>query len=86
MKTIDDIIHEYMDDEITIYDVSDYLDNLPLTGDSAYALLDATDTFDMPEIYEKLLTDFADILSVEETQMLKEKFLSTFDLPLPGEN
>lgn len=86
MQTPDDILHDYMDEALSMDDVLEYLNHMPHNRESADELLEATDCFDMAQIYETLLRDFADILSDDEIEALKEKFTSTFDLPLPEED
>ena len=65
--------------------IDDYLDQMSYSRESVNELLDAITSWDLLQVYEKLLIDFAELLTPEELIRLKKDYRKTFDLLLPDE-
>ena len=83
---IEDIIFSYINEEAEFDAVLDYLDEMPKTDDSVKELLSAIQSFDIYELYEKLLVDFRSMLNEDEIKMISSNCKLKFILPVPGED
>lgn len=82
--SLEDAIESYFESgENDLYE--DYIDSMPNTRESVNELLNACSSYDLLGIYTKLLTDFSDLLDVEERDKLKMNYKETFSVPLPGD-
>ena len=63
----------------------EYLENMPNTRKSVNELLKACSSYDLLEIYFKLLIDCNELLTEKERKRLLKKYKSIFSIPLPGE-
>lgn len=78
----EDTIVDSIETAVTDSAVENYFDNMPRTRESVEEMLDAILSWDMWEIYRKLLTEFEDFLTDMETKQLKNRYAELFDVPL----
>ena len=79
--TLDDVMDDLEDPDL-YSKIDDYLDQMSYSRESVNELLDAITSWDLLQVYEKLLIDFAELLTPEELIRLKKDYRKTFDLPL----
>ena len=84
-KTLEGMIEKYIFDPGFLEMLDDYLYEMPVTRKTVEELLTAIESFDLWQLYNKLMTDCLDLLSEEEIAFLKSEYDRIFDLPLPGE-
>lgn len=76
---LDELIHQYMDDEIELDELIDFCDNLELSIKNKKMLMDSIDCYDIEILYVTLFGKFKDTLSVEEAKKYRDRFMKTFD-------
>jgi len=76
---LDELIHQYMDDEIELDELIDFCDNLEPSGKNKKMLIDCIDCYDIDVLYETLFDKFSYLLSDEEKIKYRERFSKTFD-------
>lgn len=76
---LDELIHQYMDDEIELDEIVEFCDNLELSIKNKKMLMDSIDCYDIEILYVTLFGKFKDTLSVEEAKKYRDRFMKTFD-------
>ena len=76
---LDDLIHQYMDDEIELDEIVEFCDNLEPSIKNKKMLMDSIDCYDIEILYVTLFGKFKDTLSVEEAKKYRDRFVKTFD-------
>ena len=79
---LDELIHQYMDDEIEFDVVVEFCDELESTEDNKRMLIECIDCFDVDVLYETLFRKFKAFLTPDERQIYRDRFSSTFDQAL----
>jgi len=76
---LDELIHQYMDDEIELDEIVEFCDNLEPSIKNKKMLMDSIDCYDIEILYVTLFGKFKDTLSVEEAKKYRDRFMKTFD-------
>lgn len=76
---LDELIHQYMDDEIELDEIVEFCDNLEPSIKNKKMLMDSIDCYDIEILYVTLFGKFKDTLSVEEAKKYRDRFVKTFD-------
>ena len=76
---LDELIHQYMDDEIELDEIVEFCDNLEQSIKNKKMLMDSIDCYDIEILYVTLFGKFKDTLSVEEAKKYRDRFMKTFD-------
>ena len=76
---LDELIHQYMDDEIELDGIVEFCDNLEPSIKNKKMLMDSIDCYDIEILYVTLFSKFKDTLSVEEAKKYRDRFMKTFD-------
>ena len=76
---LDELIHQYMDDEIELDEIVEFCDNLEPSIKNKKMLMDSIDCYDIEILYVTLFGKFKDTLSVEEVKKYRDRFMKTFD-------
>lgn len=76
---LDELIHQYMDDEIELDEIVEFCDNLEPSIKNKKMLMDSIDCYDIEILYVTLFSKFKDTLSVEEAKKYRDRFMKTFD-------
>lgn len=76
---LDELIHQYMDDEIELDEIVEFCDNLEPSIKNKKMLMDSIDCYDIEILYVALFGKFKDTLSVEEAKKYRDRFMKTFD-------
>lgn len=76
---LDELIHQYMDDEIELDEIVEFCDNLEPSIKNKKMLMDSIDCYDIEILYVTLFGKFKDTLSVEEEKKYRDRFMKTFD-------
>lgn len=76
---LDELIHQYMDDEIELDEIVEFCDNLEPSIKNKKMLMDSIDCYDIENLYVTLFGKFKDTLSVEEAKKYRDRFMKTFD-------
>lgn len=76
---LDELIHQYMDDEIELDELIDFCDNLEPSDENKKMLIDCIDCYDIDVLYKTLFDKFSYLLSDEEKIKYRERFSKTFD-------
>lgn len=76
---LDELIHQYMDDEIEFDEIIEFCDNLEPSIKNKKMLMDSIDCYDIEILYVTLFGKFKDTLSIEETKKYRDRFMKTFD-------
>lgn len=84
IETLDDVI-ECLDDPDFDTILEDFLEKMSCTRESVEEMLETVSALDLWPVYNKLLTDCVDLLSLEELAKLKADYTEKFSIPLPGE-
>ena len=85
IETLDDVI-ECLDDSDfdTILEI--FLEQMPCSRESVEEMLETVSALDLWPVYNKLLTDCAALLTMEELAKLKAAYKAKFSIPPPGED
>lgn len=75
---LDELIHQYMDDEIELDEIVEFCDNLEPSSENKKMLIDCIDCYDIEVLYETLFDRFSNLLSDEEKIKYRERFSKTF--------
>ena len=75
---LDELIHQYMDDEIEFDEIIEFCDNLEPSIKNKKMLMDSIDCYDIEVLYETLFDRFSNLLSDEEKIKCRERFSKTF--------
>ena len=83
--TLDDVI-ECLDDSDfdTILEI--FLEQMPCSRESVEEMLETVSALDLWPVYNKLLTDCAALLTMEDLAKLKAAYKAKFSIPPPGED
>ena len=76
---LDELIHQYMDDEIELDEIVEFCDNLEPSIKNKKMLMDSIDCYDIEILYVTLFGKFKDTISVEEAKKYRDRFMKTFD-------
>ena len=76
---LDELIHQYMDDDIELDEIVEFCDNLEPSIKNKKMLMDSIDCYDIEILYVTLFGKFKDTLSVEEAKKYRDRFVKTFD-------
>ena len=76
---LDELIHQYMDDDIELDEIVEFCDNLEPSIKNKKMLMDSIDCYDIEILYVTLFGKFKDTLSVEEAKKYRDRFMKTFD-------
>lgn len=76
---LDELIHEYMDDEIELDEIVEFCDNLEPSIKNKKMLMDSIDCYNIEILYVTLFGKFKDTLSIEEAKKYRDRFMKTFD-------
>lgn len=76
---LDELIHQYMNDEIELDEIVEFCDNLEPSIKNKKMLMDSIDCYDIEILYVTLFGKFKDTLSVEEAKKYRDRFVKTFD-------
>ena len=76
---LDELIHQYMNDEIKFDEIIEFCDNLEPSCKSKKMLTDCIDCYDIDVLYETLFDKFSYLLSDEGKIKCRERFSKTFD-------
>lgn len=71
---LDELIHQYMDDEIEFDEIIKFCDNLEPSIKNKKMLMDSIDCYDIKVLYETLFDRFSNLLSDEEKIKCRERF------------
>lgn len=83
---LDELIHQYMDDEIEFDVVVEFCDELAPTEDNKRMLIECIDCFDVDVLYETLFRKFKAFLTPDESQRYRDRFRMKFDQSLYGDD
>jgi len=84
--TLDDLIHQYMDDEIEFDSIVDFCDRLEVNECNKEMLISCIKSFDIDILYKTLFDRFKMFLSDSEIDCYKNSFALTFDLSIYPED
>ena len=84
-ETLDEVF-EHIDDPGFLEALNSYIEEMPCNRETVDQLIDAADSWDIWEIYDKLLVDCNTLLTAEKRTNLRAKCKRTFDVPLSDEN
>ena len=76
---IDELIHQFMDDEIEFDEIIEFCDNLEPNSNNKTMLVACIDCYDIEILYVTLFDKFSKLLSDEEKIKYRERFSKTFD-------
>jgi len=85
IETLDDVI-ECLDDPDFDSVLADFLEKMPCSRESVDEMLEVIAGWDLWQVYTKLLTGCAALLTTEEVTKLKADYKEKFSIPLPGED
>lgn len=80
-SSLDDFIAIHFGEEGLVSELSQYLNELPLTRESADEIINATDNYDLYELYSALFNRFKILLTENEFVSLKKKYEEKFSIP-----
>lgn len=85
IETINDII-ECIDDSDFDTILEEFLEKMTCSRENVNKMLEVISSWDIWLIYNKLLTEFASLLTVDEIEKIKSDYTEKFSIPLPNEN
>lgn len=76
---LDELIHQYMNDEIEFDEIIEFCDDLEPNSNNQKMLIGCIDCYDIEILYVTLFDKFSNLLSDEEKIKYRERFSKTFD-------
>lgn len=76
---MDELMTLYWDDEEAFEDA---LYALETDRENAEGLMELTESYDIPQLYKRLLEDYDEVLTDSEAAALRRRYEDLFDMPL----